>query len=255
MTSQATIQEIHFDHGVASIRINRTDMPMEHQRVVGFLDTMAEPCCRPGDSPRQRLQLFEDDIQRAFYSGYFKNHGLKAQTVLFPDGMIGSVFVTSMRVSDNGLLNMSRLPDYLTEIFPVIPGGNGLRYALYGDGIYQVLQCIIGRLRGEPTVAQSEINRRYCAMRAAIEHSYADFKNLFKLLDSRKTLRLYNRGDRNVKLIVSAFLIMNCYRCMNGSTCQSIFSIQAPDLDDYLPLDDVFEPAPAVYFPGRGEQN
>ena len=227
-------------------------MPLEHQRVLGFLDTMAEPCCRPGDSPRARDPLIEDDIQRSFYSGYFKSHGLKAQTVLFPDGMTASVFVTSMRASDNGILNMSRLADYLSEIFPVIPGGLGYRFALWGDGTCQLLPCLlIGRVRGDPTVAQSAISRRCGAMRTAIEHSCGDFKNLFKLLDSGKTLRLYNRGNRQVQLIVASFLIMNCCRCMNGSTCQKIFSIQAPSIEEYLPLDAVLEPAPSVYIPGR----
>jgi hypothetical protein len=95
------IQELLFDHNVANITISHVDMPMMDQRVAGFLDDMDDDYYRPGEEPRRRGDT-SDDIQRAFYSGYFKSHGLKAQTVTFPDGMTGSVFVASKRINDNG---------------------------------------------------------------------------------------------------------------------------------------------------------
>ncbi len=50
-------------------------------RVVGFLDDLALETARPGDEARRREDLHHD-IQRAFYSGYFRKHGLKAQVVV-----------------------------------------------------------------------------------------------------------------------------------------------------------------------------
>ena len=52
---------------------------------------------------------YESDIQRAFYSGYLHRHGLKAQVVYLPIGIIGSVFITEIWQNDSGVLNMSGL--------------------------------------------------------------------------------------------------------------------------------------------------
>jgi hypothetical protein len=49
-------------------------------RIFGFLDDFGMPTARPGDTARRRWG-FIDDIQRAFYSGYFRRHGLKAQVI------------------------------------------------------------------------------------------------------------------------------------------------------------------------------
>ena len=55
---------------------------------------------------------YESDIQQAFYSGYLCHHGLKAQVVYLPIGVIGLVFITELWQNDSGLLNMSGLNDY-----------------------------------------------------------------------------------------------------------------------------------------------
>ena len=109
LTSQATIQELLFDHNVTNITISQVDMPIEDQCVAGFLDTMDDDYYHPGEEPRCWGEI--GDIQQAFYSGYFKSHGLKAQSVHFPDGIMGSVSVTSKCINDNGILNLSCLAD------------------------------------------------------------------------------------------------------------------------------------------------
>jgi len=242
LTSQATIQELLFDHNVANITISHVDMPMMDQRVAGFLDDMDDDYCRPGEEPRRRGDT-SDDIQRAFYSGYFKSHGLKAQTVTFPDGMTGSVFVASKRINDNGILNLSRLADYLFSIFPIL--ANGLLVALYADGIFQLHQCIFGRLRHQILGEAAIIYQRYNAMRIVIEHSYARLR-MFRLFTSGRKLSLYHRGNHPRELLVSAFLLANCCTIFNGSTCSSMFYLHPPSLDEYLPLDVDFESAPSV---------
>ena len=52
---------------------------------------------------------YHDDIQRAFYSGYFSGHRLKVQAVTLPNDMFGGVYLWSWRTSDSGSLNMSGL--------------------------------------------------------------------------------------------------------------------------------------------------
>ena len=51
------------------------------------------------------------------FHGYFAAHGIKMHVITLPNGMIGSIFLASLRVSDSGLLNMSNLNGYLVDIF------------------------------------------------------------------------------------------------------------------------------------------
>jgi hypothetical protein len=83
--------------------------------IFGFLDDFAMPTARPGSSASRRND-YESDIQRAFCSGYLRHHGLKAQVVYLPIGIIGSVFITELRQNDSGLLNMSGQNDYLVGL-------------------------------------------------------------------------------------------------------------------------------------------
>jgi hypothetical protein len=157
--------------------------------------------------------------------------------------MTGSVFVASKRINDNGILNLSRLADYLISIFPIL--ANGLYVALYADGIYQLHQCIFGRMRNQILGDIELIYQRYNAMRVVIEHSYSRLR-MFRLLASGRKLSLYGRGNHPRELLVSAFLIANCYTIFNGSTCSSTFNLHPPSLEEYLPLDVDFEGAPTV---------
>ena len=91
-----------------------------------------------------RRHHFEQDIQRAFYSGYLRRHGLKAQVVYLPIGIVGSVYIIELRQNDNGVQNMSGLNNYLLNLVRGIFFG-GLLPCLYCDGIFRVLVTILPR--------------------------------------------------------------------------------------------------------------
>ena len=84
--------------------------------------------------------VFFDNIQHVFYSAYFAGHGIKMQVVSLPNGMVGSVFFGSWRVSDAGMVNMSGLDGYLSALFREfhlnMPHAHGQLSALCGDGIF-----------------------------------------------------------------------------------------------------------------------
>ena len=84
--------------------------------IFGFLDDFAMPTARPGSSATRQYD-FDSDIQWVFYSGYLRPHGLKAQVIYLPIGIIGLVFITELRQNDSGVLNMSGLNDFLVGIF------------------------------------------------------------------------------------------------------------------------------------------
>jgi hypothetical protein len=171
--------------------------PAEFCRVFGLLDNTNVRTCRPGSGPvgpgdgtgRPR-QNNAYEILRAFYrSGYFKGHGLKYQTTLFPNGMVARVFSTLGSHNDVGVLNLSRLTEYLEQIlFPefVLPGG--LLPALYGDAIFQnvnhmtIIACynLVGTI--EEIEFLCRLNYRMSGVWQSIEHMYGSLFNLFWLL-------------------------------------------------------------------------
>ena len=75
------------------------DLPidLENFRVFSFLDTMGHETCVPGSGPVNSISNQRRPnaywLQRGFYSRYGKNHGLKSQVLLLPNGMSGHVQV------------------------------------------------------------------------------------------------------------------------------------------------------------------
>ena len=104
------------EHGNSSSQLITNDIPFDNFRIFGFLDDTGFRTTAPGIDARRRFG-FIDDIQRAFYSEHFSAHGIKVKSISLPNGMIGSIFIDSLRVSDLGLLNMSNLSAYLVDLF------------------------------------------------------------------------------------------------------------------------------------------
>ena len=132
------------------------NIPFENWRIFGFVDDTGFRTAAPGREARRRMGYL-DDIQRSFYSGYFAGHGMKVQALNLPNSMIGSVFVGAMRESDTGLLNMSGIDTYLSNLFQEfgseLPGANHHLPAVYGDEIFLQLSTIVRGLMEIPTLS------------------------------------------------------------------------------------------------------
>jgi hypothetical protein len=136
--SEGVIEEIELENGqvVNSQWIQHT-FDFGSFRIFGFLDDFAMPTARPGGWAT-RLHGFMVDIQRAFYSGYLRGHGYKAQIVFLPIGVIGSIFITEIRQNDNGVQNMSGLNNYLVRLLQGrLVGQPGRFPCVYADGIFE----------------------------------------------------------------------------------------------------------------------
>ena len=218
-------------------------------RPFGFLDDSGVPAANVGGEPTRRFN-FIDDIQRVFYSGYFKEHGLKVQLVWLPIGIIGCIFITELRQNDNGVQNISGLNDYLVQLLtgwmvPAWLGSTGWLFpALYCDGIFAVLATILPRFRN-PSPALKLLNLRLASLRECIEHVFADHTTRFQLFNVPWRLKLYNHGVKIRHMTLVSFFILNCYYCICG-TRSTTFGQLPPTLEEYLPLNEVLYPPPAV---------
>ena len=182
-------------------------------------------------------------MQRVFYSRYLQAHGLKAQIVYFLNGIIGSAFIAKQRQNDNGTQILSGLNDYLLVLLAGCLIG-GLFPALYCDGIFAVLNCILPRFRN-PSEVLKLLNMCLASLRVCIEHVLGDHTNRFKIFVSSRYLSLINDGAKVRRMCLGSFFVLNCYSCINGSRSQ-FFGELPPTLEEYLPLDEVFESPPAI---------
>ena len=210
--------------------------------IFGFLDDFAMPTARPGSSATRRYD-FDSDIQRAFYSGYLRRHGLKAQVVYLPIGIIGSVFITEIRQNDSGVLNMSGLNDYLVGLLTGHLVGQ-LFPCLYCDGIFANLATIVPRYTN-PTPEERLLNLKLASQRQCIEHVFGDHRNRFKLFSVPHYLRLFNQGVMVRRECLASFFMLNCQYCLDG-TRSRYFGHAAPTIEEYLPLNERLHPPPAV---------
>lgn len=244
--SSDAIEEIVLidDNGerILDVRWHLHHFEFDSFRIFGFIDDFAMPTARPGNSATRRFGFLED-IQRAFYSGYLRRHGLKAQLVFLPIGIIGSVFVAELRQNDNGMLNMSNLNQYLMWLL----SGNFIRNlfpCLYCDGIFALLDTILPRFTN-PTPAQQLLNLKLASPRQSIEHVLGDHRNHFKLFTVHSYLRLFNYGVKVRQQCLLSFFMLNCYYCLDGTRCR-FFGHRGISLEDYLPEDEELQPPNAV---------
>jgi hypothetical protein len=107
--------------------------------VMGFIDDTIREFCRPGGGPAYDgpgAPRFDPLLQQAFYNGWKKIHGLKWETLCFPNGLAGFMWgPCSARHNDLYSLLHSNLNDILLNI----QAGNPLQYVMYGDAIFPVL--------------------------------------------------------------------------------------------------------------------
>ena len=177
-------------------------------------------------------------------SGYFRGHGLKSQVVLFPNGMIGSVFVAALRHNDNGMVNLSGLSQYLHSLLTPHVLQSGHLPCAYGDGIFSLLPTIIPRYK-RPNEEERRRNMRMSSLRMFEEHIFGDFKTMFPIFQCRHRLRLFETGIFVRQLLVVCFFVYNCRQCLNQSRTR-LFGVSAPTIEAYLPLDEELDPPPTV---------
>ena len=216
------------------------DIAFEVFRVFGFIDDTHIKSCRPGsgpvgDTPGAPRRVNAELIQRSFYSGYLRAHGLKFQTVLLPNGLFGSVFGASLRQNDIGVVNISGLDDYLMDLLQMIPGTQSLP-ALYGDDIFVQTAVILRSIPNPDDDVKAKINWRMKSVRQSIELCYGLITNLFKLMGDRKHHKLLRKGDEAKRFGYVCFILFNCYTCFNGNQVNTIFKSTPPSIDEYLPL-------------------
>ncbi|XP_021953483.1 uncharacterized protein LOC110850356 isoform X1 [Folsomia candida] len=193
-----------------------------YPNVVGFIDGTARPICRPSINQRQ------------VYSGYYKTHTLKYQSIMLPNGIIGRLDGPfNGRRHDSAILGLSGLIEELERKFVQ---NDGSWYTLYGDPGYANQKFIkIGyknNSRNPLTIQQKNFNRDMSALRVHVEYGFGKVIQLFVFLDYKKNQKLLLQCLR--KQYDVAVILSNCHTCLRGSQVTKYFGCAPPELEEYL---------------------
>jgi hypothetical protein len=202
-------------------------------KVFGFIDNTMNAMCRPGGGPtRDGINAPRNDpiIQRSFYNGWKKCHGLKYQTVDIPNGMIFNAFgPVSCRHNDTFTLGESKIVEKIAKLFT--PGEPN--FYIYGDSAYPYDTHLRSRHPEEnPSRRNSMENGVLSSCREVIEWDYGECMRLWKMCDYRKVLKM--RCMPVDKMFICAMILRNLHICLNGCNASLYFECLPPNLSNYL---------------------
>jgi nuclease HARBI1 len=209
--------------------------PLPHEpygfRIFGFIDNVILKTCRPGGADGEGAPRKDPLIQRTWYSGWKKCHGLKFQTIDLPNGMNANVYgPLSCRRNDLLLLGRSGLNEQLAGL----QRGQYIQFKIYGDSAYIPLGLSHVRARHENAVmTPREIleNDKMSSCRQSIEWNYNDLKQYWKMIDYQRNLELFDMPV--IPMALCAMILRNAHVTMNGNTTSSYFDCTPPSLESW----------------------
>mmetsp|Transcript_30059 Transcript_30059/g.35428 ORF Transcript_30059/g.35428 Transcript_30059/m.35428 type:complete len:329 (+) Transcript_30059:447-1433(+) len=211
------------------IRNGSAPFPQGSLRIMGFLDCNQIPTNRPAGGPvdpGQNSARWPQWIQEAFYSGWKKNHGLKAQSLDFPDGLMGYLYgLESVKHSDINLLNWSDINNKLVVAQQNL--GPGHQYCGYGDSAYPIISHIKSR------VYEPAVDAAMSSARQSVEHHYGELGNYWPYIKNTKKLKICSSNPIEA-IYFCVHLLRNLYTCLNGNKTSERFHIDPPTLEEYL---------------------
>ncbi len=207
-------------------------------RIYGWIDCMMLLTSTPGAGPideevNRRENAYE--IQRAHFTNYGHQWGMKNQGVLLPNGMLASIYTTSISQNDKGVVNISGIPEELERVMePWRMQNADVLPALYGDDIYDICTTIVKRIRDNENL----LHERLTKSRIDIEHQFGLISNLFKRLTTKHTWHLIKQKKLAHMHYFSIFFMVNVYTCVRENKTSIKFGIQSPVIEEYLNVDN-----------------
>ena len=168
----------------------------------------------------------DDLLQQAFYSGWKKNNGCKAQSLDGADGLTGYMFgLESIRRNDLALEQWSDVNNKLAVAQAHKPPNQ--QFHAYGDGIYVARS----HLRSKTGVAA--VDHAMNGGRVAIEHHYGENGQYFPFMSMQSKIKLQS-GMPLEALYFCTILFRNCLTCLNGNKTSERMNCPPPTLPTYL---------------------
>ena len=201
----------------------------------GFIDNTMNATCRPAGGPARdgaNAPRNDPEIQRAWYNGWKKLHGLKWQTIDLPNGMNFKVD-GPFSVRDNDLTTLHN-SDVLVKLEALLNVHDLNMYRIYGDSAYVVVnEGPLSARHQDPTTARQRLeNLKMSSCRETIEWDYGDIGRYFKLLDYKHVLQL--RKMPIAKMCVCAFILRNALSTMIANNTSEYFDYAPPTFEEWV---------------------
>lgn len=188
------------------------------QNCWGFIDGTARPICRPSTD------------QEDYYSGHKRQHCVKYQGVLCPDGInVSMIGAYKGRRHDAGIFRESNLYAQLeqTTVF------GEEKFCLFGDQAYGIRELLLCPYSGRNINAdEQQFNDKMKPIRQAVEWGFAKILCEFAFLDFKKNQKLLLQEVEQMYLC--ATILNNCHTCLYGSQTATYFNCNPPSLEEYL---------------------
>ena len=188
--------------------------------IFGFIDNTLLAMSRPGGpmGDGEQAPRLDPMIQRAWWTGWKKLHGLKWQTVTMANGMEFDVWgPVSVRHNDLFTLHHSRILEKLAALQEDME----LKFKIYGDSAYDDDELLV-----------SGAGRGMSSERESIEWRYKDLKMQWKYLDYKHCLKL--RRQPLAKIVFVAMLLSNAQCTMYGCETASYFNCPPPRFEEWI---------------------
>ena len=186
----------------------------------GFIDGTVRPICRP------------TKYQNVCYNGHKRVHGLKIQSVVLQNGLIGHMFGPSeARRHDCAVLRLSGLMDQLEE--KQWKTADGYYFAMYGDPAYPSRDYLLSPFKGARlTDEENAFNKAMSSVRECVEWEFGKILSNFAFLDYRKNLKIHLQPVAKFYLVGA--LLSNCHTCIHGNQTSGYFGLKPPTVEEYL---------------------
>jgi len=223
----------------AVCQVQGGDDGTSYRGIVAFVDGTLNPTCRPPPW-----------LQRAFYSGYKKKHGVHWQGTLALMGLlIDLAGPFEGRHTDKWMLNVSELTDRLKQALDWAVDNEGAPVTwpagdiyFFGDAGYNrrlQMQVMHAKPPGrELTDAQTRVNLRLSKSRIANEWIFGRIGALWPYVACKTKLKV--RVGNVGSVFIVATLLTNALTCLEGSATSKYFGLVPPTLEEY------FDDAPAA---------
>jgi len=160
--------------------IQRNGCPLSN--IFAFIDGTMIEICRPSNN------------QRPFYSGHYREHGLKFQSIILPNGMIFIFGPWPGSRHDLFLLRDSRIREQLYDTGRF--RANNTNYYIYADSGYYENEFILTGFKStelsnnpQERARQVTFNTVMSKYRIIVEWGFGKIVNLFAFLDFKKNLK------------------------------------------------------------------
>jgi hypothetical protein len=182
---------------------------------IGFIDGTARPCARPTYH------------QRPCYSGHYRTHCLKFQSIVTPDGMLYIYGPEAGSHHDMYLLNKS-------NVLSIMESEPCKSYCLYGDPGYAISNNICCPVKGAVLLPEEQqFNKEMSAVRISVEWGFGRVCSLWAFVDYAAQLKVYKTPIGAVYKL--AVLLTNIRTILDQRNIISDkFQIMPPTLEEYL---------------------